>query len=65
MEDILEMFCDQCGTVTVHVDHYEGITCTACEDNSEEEMDSIEEMRDEELSEQNGVEGIYNWEDWN
>lgn len=65
MEDLIEMFCDACGTVTVHKDHYDGITCTACEANDEEEMESIEEMRDTELMDQNGVEGVYNWEEWN
>ena len=63
-----EVFCQTCGTVTVHVDTDDvGFLCTACNyiEGQEEEFVSLDEMVDEELKDNDYVEGIDNWEDWN
>lgn len=67
MDDLIEMFCENCGTVTVHQDGENDIVCTSCvvDTEVEEEYVSLDEMRDEELAGSDYVEGIDNWEDWN
>ena len=65
MDDLIEMFCDVCGTVTVHVDGENQIECTLCAqgDPQSDDFDSIEQMKEEEF--ESGVEGIDNWDEWN
>lgn len=67
MEDLIDMFCDECGTVTVHVDQENGISCTICADQltDDVEVESLDEMREQELQDSTYVEGIDNWEEWN
>ena len=51
MDDLIEMFCDVCGTVTVHVDGENQIECTLCAqgDPQSDDFDSIEQMKEEEF----------------